>query len=73
MYFIPYLNIKKSDLKYGLNGLYALLTWYSFSFFSFEKKKQILISSAYKMEIDEFRKRGKEMVDFIADYLENVK
>jgi hypothetical protein len=26
-----------------------------------------------KMEVDEFRKRGKEMVDFIADYLEKIK
>jgi len=25
------------------------------------------------MEVDEFRKRGKEMVDFIADYLEKIK
>jgi len=25
------------------------------------------------MDTDEFRKRGKEMVDFIADYLENIK
>ena len=25
------------------------------------------------METSEFRKRGKEMVDFIADYLENLK
>ena len=25
------------------------------------------------MDTDEFRRRGKEMVDFIADYLENIK
>lgn len=25
------------------------------------------------MDTEEFRKRGKEMIDFIADYLENIK
>lgn len=30
------------------------------------------ISPGVKMDVAEFRKRGKEMVDYIADYLENI-
>ena len=25
------------------------------------------------MDVSEFRKRGKEMVDFVADYIENIR
>ena len=34
----------------------------------------LVISDQFKknMDTEEFRKRGKEMVDFIADYLENI-
>ena len=31
-----------------------------------------LFLASFKMDASEFRKRGKEMVDFVADYMENI-
>ena len=35
-------------------------------------KLHTILSAVFRMDAAEFRRRGKEMVDYIADYLENI-
>lgn len=47
-------------------------SWHKFCMKAYIYKISHSISPGVKMDIAEFRKRGKEMVDYIADYLENI-
>ncbi len=44
-----------------------------FNFFYYYCDHHLNQDQKKKMDSEEFRRRGKEMVDYIADYLENIK